>query len=231
MHDPSEELAWQFLLKEYDTANEVTFHADTFRDKLSAFFLSFAGAAVTVVLLVLKGESKVGEPSMIAGSFFIGVSLLGTVILLIHARLRRVQLENFAIICRIRAYFFRNRYELWDIVRLTPETLPKIKFSDFKGSELWATSIIVPVAALLAGGIALIWGERKWMFSDQRWYCAAGLLIVVSVLLWCWYAKLATYKPMYASSEICRKDIDTWLKNYGLRNIVDEPNTTVGGQS
>jgi hypothetical protein len=49
MPDRPEDKALDFLLKEYDTANEVTFHADTFRDKLSAFFLSFAGAAVAVV--------------------------------------------------------------------------------------------------------------------------------------------------------------------------------------
>jgi hypothetical protein len=57
MSEPPDDKGIQFLLKEYDTATEVTFHADKFRDKLSTFFLSFAGAASTVVLFFLQGRA------------------------------------------------------------------------------------------------------------------------------------------------------------------------------
>ena len=232
MQEASDEQAQDFLFKEYETANEVTFHADTFRDKLSAFFLSFAGAAVAFVLLILKGDWKVGKPNIVAGSFFMGVGLLGTVILLIHARLRRVQLENFAIICRIRAYFFGQRYELWNVVRLTPATLPEIKFTELKGSELWATSIIIPVAALIAGGFALIWGAIKWPTWNSVhlwhycWYAAAVLFFVITILWFWWYKTLASYNVSSSTTKqikrldaIPKDEIDDWLGKYGLLKV------------
>ena len=225
MPDPLEDKALEFLFKEYDTANEVTFHVDTFRDKLSAFFLSFAGAAVAVVLLILKGEWKgPGNHNIISGSFLIGVGVLGTVILLIHARLRKVQLENFAIICRIRAYFFQKRLQLWNVVQLTPNTLPKIGFWKFKGSELWATSVIIPVAALLTGGIALILGEAGLPHSKAylRWETGAMVFLIICFGLWCWYARLATYNYEW-KAQVTSDDIDKWLGDYGLSPIAEGP--------
>ena len=48
----------QFLLKEYDSAAQLTNHIDELRNKLTTLYLTFAGVAVAGVAILIKGETK-----------------------------------------------------------------------------------------------------------------------------------------------------------------------------
>ena len=186
----------------------MTFHADELRDKLSTFFLAFAGAAVTVVGLLLKGEFSeevFGDKRLTAGLFLIGVSCIGILILCIHARLRRVQLENFSIISRIRVYCLQDNLTLWNAIRLSPKTLPRIRLRNWSGSELWALTILLPAVGLFVGGIDLLlrwWGKVGW------WHVfPVFLAAIVTWGLWLLYARFAA-EPIHA--RIRSDDLVMW---------------------
>ncbi len=48
----------EFLLKEYDAAQQLTYHVDELRGKLTQFFLIFTGFATAALTLLVKGEAK-----------------------------------------------------------------------------------------------------------------------------------------------------------------------------
>ena len=159
----ADDLAHEFLLKEYENAAQVTFHADDFRDKLSTFFLSFAGAAVVLVGLIIQDSIKVdyfGPKELTSGVFLVGVGTIGLLILCVHARLRRVQLEHFAMINRIRLYCLRENVDLWNAIGLSMKTLPKVRL--ISGSELWALTILLPTTVLfaMAGDFFVRWSNH-----------------------------------------------------------------------
>ena len=177
----------------------MTFHADQFRDKLSTFFLAFAGAAVTVVGLLLKGEFETevfGDKRLTAGLFLVGVSFIGVLILCIHARLRRVQLENFSIISRIRVHCLQDDLALWNTIRLSPKTLPRIRLWNWSGSELWALTILLPAVALFAAGIDFL---LRWSGKLGWWHVLPVAIAAVSIWgLWLLYSSFAA-EPVHAA--------------------------------
>jgi hypothetical protein len=181
-------IADEFIIKEYENAAEVTFHVDDLRDKLSTFFLTFAGAAVAVVALLLKGEFAVelfGNKLLTASLFLVGVSFIGFTILCIHARLRRVQLENFSIISRIRLYCLRDNIPLWNVIGLSPATLPRIRLRNWSGSELWALTILLPSVVLFAMGVDFFCkmaAENCMVASCSSRYCNSVGSIVMEAL-------------------------------------------------
>src|SRR5687768_11849884 len=91
----------EFLLKEYESATELTNHIDELRNKLTGFYLTFAGVAVAGVAILIKDEakSKIFDrvDGVIAILLFV-VALTGWIVVLGLARLRRVQIEYFGII-------------------------------------------------------------------------------------------------------------------------------------
>jgi hypothetical protein len=201
-------LTEEFLIKEYESASKLTFHADGLRDKLSTFFLTFAGAAVTVVGLLLKGEfakEVFGDKQLAASLFLIGVSAIGILIFFIHARLRRVQLEHFSIMSRIRVYCLEDNIALWNAIRLSPKTLPRIRLRNCSGSELWALTILLPTVTLLAGGIDLL---LRWSGKLGWWHALpVGLAAFLVWGLWMLYVRLAS-EPVH--SAITHEDIGKW---------------------
>jgi hypothetical protein len=86
----------EFLLKEYESATELTNHIDELRNKLTGFYLTFAGVAVAGVAILIKDEakSKIFDrvDGVIAILLFV-VALTGWIVVLGLARLRRVQIE------------------------------------------------------------------------------------------------------------------------------------------
>jgi hypothetical protein len=230
-------LAHEFLLKEYENAAQVTFHADEFRDKLSTFFMTFAGAAVALVSLILQGtftQEIFGDKNLTAALFLAGVSIIGFLILCVHARLRRVQKEYFTIINRIRVYCFQNDLKLWNTIRLSKLTLPcrkrrsgnerqkgteavsfRQRMKDaftWPGSELWALTILLPTAVLFAAGIDFF---LRWL-SLGGWShlisVSAGALIAWA--LWCLYGKCAHFS---GHEKIDLTKAEEWLDEEQVR--------------
>jgi hypothetical protein len=213
----AEDLAHEFLLKEYENAAQVTFRADDFRDKLSTFFLSFAGAAVVLVGLIVQDSIKVeyfGAKELTTGVFLVGVGTIGLLILCVHARLRRVQLEHFAMINRIRLYCVRENVDLWNTIGLSMKTLPKVRL--ISGSELWALTILLPTAVLfaMAGDFLL-----RWRHYQGAWHLIpVGVGVVVSGLLWWLYAALAKAP---APQIVEPSDVEEWLTTANLAPTQD----------
>ena len=48
----------EFLIKEYESATQLTYHIDNLRNNLTSFYLVFAGAAAAGVAILVKGEAK-----------------------------------------------------------------------------------------------------------------------------------------------------------------------------
>ena len=140
----------EFLLKEYESATGLTNHIDELRNKLTGFYLTFAGVAVAGVAILIKGEtqSTVFErvDGVIAILLFI-VALLGWIVVLGLARLRRVQIEYFGIINGIREHFLNRDYDLWNIVKVSRQTLPVP--NRYSGSYMWLLLVMFTSSSLL----------------------------------------------------------------------------------
>jgi len=140
----------EFLLMEYESATGLTNHIDELRNKLTGFYLTFAGVAVAGVAILIKGETKstVFErvDGVIAVLLFI-VALLGWIVVLGLARLRRVQIEYFGIINGIREHFLNRDYDLWNIVKVSRQTLPVP--NRYSGSYMWLLLVMITSSSLL----------------------------------------------------------------------------------
>jgi hypothetical protein len=119
--------AEQLLLKEYESARELTYQIDELRSRLTTYFVTLAGVAVAGLSLTLKDFTSSSQylRSTLVGLLFLAVAGVGILTVVILARLRRVQLEHFRIIDNIRAHFLGDDYELWNVVELSAQTLPK----------------------------------------------------------------------------------------------------------
>ena len=141
----------QFLLKEYETAAQLTYHIDTLRDRLTAFFVTVTGIAVAGLSIVLKGETNAQTVSLATGvsaTLFIVVAVLGGLVVAILARLRRAQIEHFRIMNNVREHFLGDELKLWDVVELSNQTLPTPNRRS--GTFMWLALILV-VSGFAAG--------------------------------------------------------------------------------
>ena len=132
----------QFLLKEYESAQKATYHADEMKSKVTQFFLIFTGFATAALTLLVKGEAQstvFNKPEGALAMLILIAAALGSTFILIIARLRRSQIEHFRIINNIRSYFLKKEYNLWNIVELSAKTLPKP--NRFSGSYFWCLLI------------------------------------------------------------------------------------------
>lgn len=139
-----------FLLEEYKNACHLTFHIDELRSKLTSFFLTFSSITVAVLLLLLKddfSEIITFPPELIVVSFLLLEAFIGICIVLVLARLRKVQIEHFRIINNIRTSFLKNNYELWNVVQLSSKTLPTPNKTS--GSYYWLLMIVFVTSILL----------------------------------------------------------------------------------
>lgn len=155
-----------FLFEEYKSAVELTFHMDSLRNKLTNFFISFAGIAIAGFILALKGNDNdivISNLNEFISVIMILVAVIGHIFICVLARIRKVQLEHFIIINNIRKYFFKNDFELWNIVQLSEKTLPKARF--FSGTYYWQFVIQIVNAFILFIGILLFCNSLRDLLS------------------------------------------------------------------
>lgn len=147
----------QFLLKEYDAAQQLTFHIDELRNKLTGLYLTFAGVAVAGVAVLIKGEIESTVFDRIEGlvaTLLLIVALIGWIVVLGLARLRRVQIEYFGIINSIREHFLGQDYELWNRVQVSRQTLPTPNRRS--GTYMWLLLVILASSSLMGFSVYLV---------------------------------------------------------------------------
>ncbi|MCK4923112.1 MAG: hypothetical protein KAS71_18820 [Bacteroidales bacterium] len=168
-----------FLLEEYKSAVELTFHIDTLRNKLTSFFISISGIGITGLLLLLKKkniESDLSDLNEIVSILMFLVTIIGHLFICVLAKIRRVQLEHFGIINNIRKYFYEDSFDFWNASQLSIKTLPKPVF--FSGTYFWLLIIQILNVAILFLGIILIQDNLSNMLS-----CKGCITLTITALL------------------------------------------------
>ena len=148
----------EFILEEYRTATQLTFHIDSLRNKVTGFFLSFAGLISGLLFIVI--ESKQNELIINTGLTVFStcsfVAVIGLIVTCITAKLRHVQLEHFLIINNIRDYFIdiEKDKKLRKTLVLNSGTLPNARF--FSGTYFWGMLIILTSSTIFSIGMYFI---------------------------------------------------------------------------
>lgn len=174
----------EFLLKEYDAAQQLTYHVDELRSKLTQFFLFFTGFATAALTLLVKGETKTTvfeKPEGAVALLVLVIALLGSTFISIIARLRRSQIEHFRITNNIRTYFLGKNYKLWNTVKLSEKTLPKP--NRLSGSYFWVLLIILATSYLY---LLTTYIHLTKVFDLPRFnlaYIISGVVFMVSLYL------------------------------------------------
>jgi len=171
----------EFLLREYETAVKLTYHADEVRNKLTSFFLTGSGAAVAAVAFLLKERTDariLGQPEAIVAIFLFLIALVGLMIVGVLAKLRRVQLEHYRIINNIRSYYLGTDYSLWNVVELSKNTLPLP--SRHTGTYFWLSTILLLNSFLISLSVYLLIVKVCFLVDSSL-----GYLIALGVLLIC----------------------------------------------
>jgi len=134
-----------FLVEEYKAANELTLHVDNFRNKLTSFYLTFAGIALSGIVFLFQNnivdERTIYNMTDIIGLLMMLVTVIGFLFIGVLARSRRIQLEQYGIINNIREYFIKNDVRYWNILQLSKYTLPKARL--FTGTYYWVLIIMI----------------------------------------------------------------------------------------
>ncbi len=150
----------EFLFKEYESASKLTFHIDELRNKITSFYLTFVTITPTVIVFLRDKDltpylNRHNEDIM--PYVFLFISIIGFIITMILANLRKVQLEHFRIINNIRSNYLRENHKFSDIVQLSSKTLPKATFKS--GTYLWALIMMLLSSLIFAGSILLFEGK------------------------------------------------------------------------
>jgi len=172
----------QFLLREYDSAVKLTYHIDELRNSLTGFVLTFAGVAVAGITLLLKGEtvgSLFKSPPAVVAVLLLLVASIQVIAVCILARLRRAQIEHFRIINNVREHFLGTNYQLWNVVQLSSDTLPKPNRKS--GTYFW-TALLISVGSYLLGFAShLFLVDVFFKEMDVQWWSYLFSLLVFAV--------------------------------------------------
>ena len=210
----------EFLLREYESAKELTFHVDDLRAKLTGYFITLFGLAAAGVSLLAGGANSTSADRLVKGILavaFLAVGATGFVIVLIVARLRRVQFEHFRIMNNIREHVLGDRVDLWNVVELSHETLPQEPIRT-SGSYFWVATIGT------IGGFALGIGLYLTTFLATQWLgcwpavALSGGAVIVYWLVADWrYMRMATALPAkrYSTSHAPKRP--------DVRNVLRQP--------
>jgi len=179
-----------FLIEEYNSAIKLTYHIDELRNKLTSFFLIFAGLSSSMISLFLEGKILNNEIDQYKSLSFIliFISIIGLVIILILGRLRRVQFEHFNIINNIREYFLYEIPDYKSITILNKDTLPHESYSS--GSYLWTLIISLTSSLILASSLYFLF-FRSESFLSTFIAIVSGLLFFI--LLNSLYRRISSY--------------------------------------
>lgn len=150
-----------FLFKEYDSAQNLTYHVDDMRSKLTQFFIALSSVALATVSVIVKKDIDhdfLGVPWLwVSVVSLLVCGMLGFFFVLIIAKLRRTQIEHFHITNNIREYFLEQSQEsekLKSVVMLSKNTIPKPTRSS--GSYYWVLLIIMLTSFLFSFSVFLI---------------------------------------------------------------------------
>lgn len=131
----------KFIIEEYKSAVKLTYHIDELRNKLTTFFLTMTGIGAAGLAILIKGEAKTGIYDFIISILLLVVAIVGFLIVMVLARLRRAQIEHFGIIDNIREYFLNKDYKLWNVIQLSNKTRPVPNRRS--GTYIWLLVIII----------------------------------------------------------------------------------------
>ncbi|OFY39675.1 MAG: hypothetical protein A2X18_09700 [Bacteroidetes bacterium GWF2_40_14] len=181
-----------FLLEEYKTAVQLTYQMDSLRNKITSFFISIAGISIAGFLLVIKGKDEsinISNLNEIVSIIMLIVAILGHLFICVLAKIRKVQLEHFAIINNIRKYFIELDYTMWNIVQLSDKTLPKARL--FSGTYWWQFVIQVINGFILYLGILLLFDLLEDIITWKSFFIFCGTFIFSILLQNLFYFKIA----------------------------------------
>lgn len=191
----------EFLFKEYSTAIQLIFHIDDLRYKLTTLFLSIASIGAAGVAILSRGDNfDAIESKIILGIFLFMAGMIGGLIVIILGRLRRHQIEHYRICDKIRNYFFKCNYILWNIVEKSEITRPK----PTRGSApyYWLLIIIVVGSFMLGLSICffvLAFSEKlEWNF---KWYYNIPIFIFIF-----WFAFRRQRKLYFRKAETKKEE-------------------------
>lgn len=180
----------QVLLKDYDSAVQLTYHVDGLRDRVTVFFVTVAGIAATGLTVVLKDSKASALALNLSAALFLLVAALAAVVVALLAKLRSTQLEHFRIQSKIRAYFYGSDVTLWNAAELSPQTVPRP--TRRSGTYMWLAAILL-VAAFSAGlgTYLLVRVANHWTSNGLAWAVAAASGLAWTLLLDFGYFRLA----------------------------------------
>ncbi len=193
-----------FLLKEYESAIQLTLHVDELRSKFTNLFITIVGATAVAISLLVQGNAKFsvfGKFEILLGLLLLITAFIGFLVVAVIARLRKVQLENFRIANNIRGYFLGTNFSLWNIVELSKKTLPSP--NRLSGTYFWLLMLILLNAYIIALTIYLFAAIVWKIVSPNNSFLLASLAAVIFIIVQDFlYFKLATPpKPIHYSSD------------------------------
>jgi hypothetical protein len=171
-----------FLLAEFENSNQLTYHIDGLRSSLIGFFLLFAGAAGAGLAILIKDEANEAKPVLIKLVIFLLalVGVLGTLSVIVLAKLRGVQLERFRIINNIREHFLGENKDLWNIVELSRFTLPAPTRKS--GTYFWTLQVELLVAVHFGLAVFLLHNGTIYPVRDES-LISASLVGIFSLFI------------------------------------------------
>lgn len=146
----------EFLIKEYESATQLTYHIDELRNKLMVFYLTYSGVAFAAIAILFKGEAKntlFEQVEAVVSFLLLIVALTGLVVIQGLARLRRVQIEHFRIISNVRKFFLEKDLKLWNLIQLSAKTLPQPNRKS--GTYMWLLLVMLISSSLFSLSVYL----------------------------------------------------------------------------
>ncbi|EJD0683139.1 hypothetical protein NFO77_003023 [Vibrio parahaemolyticus] len=188
----------EFLLKEYESAQKLTYHVDEMRSKLTQFFIALSGVALATITTVGSKDMShilLGSPWWVVASVSVlGCAFLGVLFVLIIARLRRTQIEHFHITNNIRQHFLDksdDNENLWKVVGLSHVTIPTPTRTS--GSYFWVLLIMILSSLLFSIGLFLLSANLVTEKGDE--YVCALFVFGLSMFSLDWlYMTTATFR-------------------------------------
>ncbi|ELP1878713.1 hypothetical protein [Vibrio vulnificus] len=188
----------EFLLKEYESAQKLTYHVDEMRSKLTQFFIALSGVALATITTVGSKDMShilLGSPWWVVASVSVlGCAFLGVLFVLIIARLRRTQIEHFHITNNIRQHFLNksdDNENLWKVVGLSHVTIPTPTRTS--GSYFWVLLIMILSSLLFSIGLFLLSANLATEKGDE--YVCALFVFGLSMFSLDWlYMRTATFR-------------------------------------
>lgn len=158
----------EFLFAEYEQARDLTFHIDDLRNKLTNFFLVISGAGIAGIVFLLRESEKTqyfSKPLVVA-TLLLVIGIIGILFVCILAKIRKAQLEHFAIINNIRTYYIKDDVTLKNVVQLSDRTLPPPRRTS--GTYFWLLIVMILESIIFSASVYLFFVEVFNIIDKNR---------------------------------------------------------------